>query len=378
MVTIDFEIQAHPSPLGDEARHEILSNPGFGDHFTDHMVTIDWTADLDAQAAAVASGDFLNIQGHWHNARLEPFGPISMSPASAVLHYGQEIFEGLKAYRHADGSIWTFRPEANAARLNRSARRLALPQLPEEAFLEAIRLLVAHDHQWVPDGDGESLYLRPFMIATEEFLGVRPSRTVSFRVIASPAGNYFGGELKPVSIWVSRDYARAGVGGTGVAKCGGNYAASLAPQLEAAARGHDQVLFLDPLHDNSIEELGGMNVFFVFADGRLVTPELTGTILEGVTRSSVLQIARDHGHTVEERRITLDEWKTGVASGEITEVFACGTAAVITPIGAVQDGEEIIESPSGDDATTLKIRKELLDLQTGRGEDRHQWMHRLV
>ena len=201
-----------------------------------------------------------------------------------MLHYGQEIFEGLKAYRHADGSIWTFRPEANAARLNKSARRLALPELPEEYFLGAIRELVAADKDWVPAGDGEALYLRPFMIATEAFLGVRAAREVSFRVIASPAGNYFGGELKPVSIWISREYARAGRGGTGAAKCGGNYAASLIAQQEAEANGCKQVLFLDQFNDNAVEELGGMNVFFVMKDGSLVTPALTGTILEGVTR----------------------------------------------------------------------------------------------
>lgn len=376
-MTIEFDLYPNPAPASDQDRQRVLAEPGFGDYFTDHMVSIDWEADLDAQTDANAVGDFLNIQGTWSNARLTPFGPLSMSPASAVLHYGQEIFEGLKAYRHADGSVWTFRPGANAARLNNSAHRLALPQLPEEAFLESIRLLVDHDQAWVPDGEGQSLYIRPFMIATEKFLGVRPSRHVQYHVIASPAGNYFGKELKPVSIWVSREYTRAGVGGTGAAKSGGNYAASLAPQLEAAARGHAQVIFLDPLHGNAVEELGGMNVFFVFADGRLVTPELTGTILDGVTRSSVIQLAQDQGLTVEERRITLEEWKEGVNSGEITEVFACGTAAVITPIGSVHDGDEVIASPEGGEVA-MRIRKELLDLQTGRGEDRHNWLYRLA
>lgn len=364
----DFAVHPHPSPLSDSERQQILADPGFGDYFTDHMVSIDWTRDTEG-----AGGP----GGSWHDARIEPFGPIQLSPAAAVLHYGQEIFEGLKAYRHQDGSVWTFRPQANAARLNQSARRLALPELPEELFLESLRLLVSTDEAWVPAGDGQALYLRPFMYAAEAFLGVRPSREVAYKVIASPAGNYFGGELKPVSIWVSRDYARAGHGGTGAAKCGGNYAASLAPQLQAAANGCDQVLFLDPTRDNAVEELGGMNVFFVFQDGRLVTPALTGTILEGVTRRSVIQLAKDRGLDVQERTITLDEWREGVASGEITEVFACGTAAVITPIGRLFDGEDVIESAGGSEVT-LDIRRELLELQTGRGEDRHGWLYRLV
>lgn len=367
-MTTDFAVHPHPAPLSDAEREQILADPGFGDHFTDHMVSIDWTRDAEGTGE---SG------GSWHDARIEPFGPIQMSPAAAVLHYAQEIFEGLKAYRHEDGSVWTFRPQANAARLNQSARRLALPELPEEMFLESLRLLVSTDRAWVPAGDGQALYLRPFMYASESFLGVRPSRQVAYKVIASPAGNYFGGELKPVSIWVSRDYARAGHGGTGAAKCGGNYAASLAPQLQAAAHGCDQVLFLDPTRDNAVEELGGMNVFFVFKDGRIVTPALTGTILEGVTRRSVIQLAQDRGLDVQERTITLDEWREGVASGEITEVFACGTAAVITPIGRLFDGEDVIESAGGSEVT-LDIRRELLELQTGRGEDRHGWLYRLA
>lgn len=376
-VTMEFARHPHPSPIAEERRREILVSPGFGQHFTDHMVSIDWTRE-SGETAAVSSAP--HSGGEWHDARLEPFGPLSLSPAAAVFHYAQEIFEGLKAYRHDDGSVWTFRPQANAARLNRSARRLALPELPEEVFLEALRVLVSTDQSWVPEGDGQSLYLRPFMIATEEFLGVRPANEVGFKVIASPAGNYFGGELKPVSIWVSRELARAGHGGTGAAKFGGNYAASLAAQLEASAHGCDQVLFLDPVRDNAVEELGGMNVFFVFADGSLVTPELTGTILEGVTRSSVLQLGRDRGLNVVERSITVEEWRRGVASGEITEVFACGTAAVITPIGTLVDGEDSFASPEIDPATSvaLDIRRELLDLQTGHGDDRHGWLYRLA
>ncbi|MGJ9402560.1 branched-chain amino acid aminotransferase [Arthrobacter sp. KK5.5] len=363
---MEFSQQLSTNPKSADQRAEILANPGFGDHFTDHTAVVDWTWTSEDG-------------GRWHDARIEPYGPIAMDPAAAVLHYGQEIFEGLKAYRHADGSVWTFRPEENAARFNKSAVRLALPELPEEAFVDSLRQLVSTDQAWVPTGDGEALYLRPFMIATEAFLGVRPAREVSYRVIASPAGNYFGGELKPVSIWLSTNYARAGRGGTGEAKCGGNYAASLAAQIEAEAHGCKQVLFLDPFNDNAVEELGGMNVFFVFKDGTLVTPALNGTILRGVTRSSVLQLARDRGMRVEERKITLEEWRQAVDDGSLAEVFACGTAAVITPIGELKTAESSIVSPAaGPDSVSMHIRAQLLGIQTGAVEDTHGWLTRLA
>ncbi|ALE92509.1 branched-chain amino acid aminotransferase [Arthrobacter alpinus] len=361
-----FSRQRNENPKSSAEREAILANPGFGDYFTDHTAVVDFKVDA-------------NGEGGWSNARIEPYGPIAMDPAAAVLHYGQEIFEGMKAYRHADGSVWTFRAEANAARLNASARRLALPELPPEVFLESLRELVAADQEWIPTGDGEALYLRPFMIATEAFLGVRPAREVSYRVIASPAGNYFGGELKPVSIWLTTTYARAGEGGTGEAKCGGNYAASLAAQMEAEAQGCKQVLFLDPFNDNAIEELGGMNIFFVFKDGRLVTPALNGHILHGITRSSVMQLAADRGLQVQERKITIDEWRDGVAAGEITEAFACGTAAVITPIGELKMADGVIASPGeGIGEVTAAIREQLLGIQTGVVEDLHGWLTRLV
>jgi len=365
-VSTEFVKQLNTHPATDEVREAVLENPGFGQHFTDHMVCIDWQGDVQENV------------GRWDNARLQPYGPLSLDPSTAVLHYGQEIFEGLKAYRHADGSVWTFRPEANAARLNRSAQRLALPTLPEEVFVDSIRELVVQDQQWVPSGEGESLYLRPFMIGTEPFLGVRPSRQALFSVIASPAGNYFG-SVEPVDIWLSRTYARAGRGGTGAAKCGGNYAASLVAQMEGDAHGCSQVVFLDPERDDAIEELGGMNVFFVFDDNRLVTPELTGTILEGITRDSVIQLARERGMTVEERAFTLDEWREGVRSGHLTEVFACGTAAVIAPVRQLVGHDETI---GPDDAqpgeVTMSIRQQLLDIQTGKAEDTHGWLTRLV
>lgn len=375
---MEFKLEPNKNPATAAQRAEILADPGFGQHFSDHMVTVDWTADLQGQADAFEAGEYLKMVGDWSDARVEPYGPLAMSPASAVLHYAQEIFEGLKAYRHQDGSIWTFRPFANAARMNRSAHRMAMPQLSEDVFVNALEHLMAQDSAWVPNGEGQSLYLRPFMIATEEFLGVRPAHTFSFHVIASPAGNYFGGEPKPVSIWVSRDFARAGEGGTGAAKFGGNYAASLAGQLQGASRGHDQVIFLDRSPDDSLEELGGMNVFFVSKDNQLITPKLTGTILDGITRNSILQLGEEQGLEVVERHITFDEWKSGVASGNITEVFACGTAAVITPIGRVADGEEVYDTPSADFPVANALLKRLVGIQTGAEEDTYGWLHRLA
>ena len=342
-------------------RDAILAAPGFGKFFTDHMLAIRWDS----------------TQG-WYGAQVLPYGPLALDPAASVLHYGQEIFEGIKAYRHADGSIWTFRPGANGERLQRSARRLALPELPVAEFTESLRQMIAVDGAWVPGEVETSLYFRPFMIADEAFLGVRAAQKASYYVIASPAGAYFAKGVAPVAIWLSTDYARAAKGGTGAAKCGGNYAASLLPQQEAVAQGCSQVLFLDPVEGKYLEELGGMNVFLVFKDGSLVTPELSGSILEGITRDSILQLARDRGIKVVERKVTLQEWRDGVASGEITEVFACGTAAVVTPIGQLK-GKDFsvgdLNAPAGE--VTMSLRKELTDIQYGRLPDRHGWLVRL-
>jgi branched-chain amino acid aminotransferase len=343
-------------------RDKVLANPGFGLYFTDHMVVIDWS-----------------VEQGWHDARVQPYGPLTLDPASSVLHYAQEIFEGLKAYRHADGSVWGFRPTSNAARMQRSAKRLALPELPEAEFLESIKQLVMVDHDWVPSASETSLYLRPFTIANERFLGVRAAQRAAYYVIASPAGAYFPKGVAPVSIWVSEQYTRAARGGTGAAKCGGNYSASLMPQQEASQNGCSQVLFLDAEEGKYLEELGGMNVFLVRKDGSLLTPSLTGSILEGVTRDSIITLARARGHVVQERKITLDEWREGFASGEITEAFACGTAAVVTPICCLKGkkfrvGDE--EAPAG--ALTLSLRKELTDIQYGRAPDVHGWLHRLA
>ncbi|WP_394279891.1 branched-chain amino acid aminotransferase [Microbacterium sp.] len=352
---LSFSVTKNLAAATPAAREEILANPGFGVNFTDHMVDICWSRG-----------------GGWHRPRVQPYGPISLSPAAAVLHYGQEIFEGIKAYRHADGSIHTFRPEDNGRRLQRSARRMALPELPVEYFLQSIRELIAVDADWVPAGADQSLYLRPFMFAKEAFLGVRPAEKVAYYLIASPAGAYFKGGVTPVKIWLSEDYARAGKGGTGAAKTGGNYAASLLPQSQAHEQGCDQVVFLD--QDGNVEELGGMNVVFVMKDGTLVTPQ-SESILEGITRDSILQLAEDRGHRVERRAVSLAEWRQGVASGDIVEVFACGTAAVVTPIGALKSAQFEDAQPTG--SLALELRQHLTDIQYGRAEDTHGWLMRL-
>ena len=344
-------------------REAILADPGFGDHFTDHMVSIVWTRERG-----------------WHDAEVMPYGPLAMDPASSVLHYGQEIFEGLKAYRRPDGSIVAFRPEENARRMNASARRLALPELPEEIFVRAVKELVAADADWVPSGYDQTLYLRPFMIADESFLGVRAAQRARFMVIASPAGAYFKGGVKPVSIWLSGDLARAGRGGTGAAKSGGNYASSLLPTRIAAEQGCAQVLFTDTATDDTIDELGGMNLFLVHRDGHLITPALNGNILDGITRKSLIRLARDRGLAVEERAVTVSEWRQGVADGSITEAFACGTAAVITPIGTLK-GEDGVIVDFGDRAPgelTISLREELTGIQFGTREDPHGWLDVIV
>ncbi|WP_120717690.1 branched-chain amino acid aminotransferase [Tsuneonella amylolytica] len=358
---MDFEHLPHPAPVPGETRAQAIADPGFGTVFTDHMVTVDYTAG----------------EG-WHSARIGPREPLSIDPACAVLHYAQEIFEGLKAYRHPDGSFALFRPEENAARMNRSADRLAMPHMPEELFVAACRELVLKDADWFPTVDGGSLYLRPFMFASEAFLGVRPARQYKFLVIASPAGNYFKSGVPAVSIWVSRDYVRAAPGGTGAAKTGGNYAASLVPQAEAIEKGHDQVVFLDAVERKWIEELGGMNLFFVFDDGSVVTPPLGGTILPGITRDSLIRLLRDEGLTIREERYSIDQWRADAQSGKLIETMACGTAAVVTPVGRVEgpEGEFTIGS-GGPGQLTGKLRERLVAIQRGQAPDPHGWVMKL-
>ncbi len=358
---LDFVLPESPvysSPTDIRRVHE---NPGFGQAFTDHMALATWTSD----------------QG-WHGAAVHPYGPLPIDPAASALHYAQEVFEGLKAYRHVDGSVWSFRPEANALRFAQSARRLALPELSGPDFMASITALVEVDQAWVPSGAEKSLYLRPFMFANEPYLGIRPAHTVTYCLIASPVGSYFPSGVRPVDIWVTSEYSRAAPGGTGAAKCGGNYAASLLAQQEAADHDCSQVLFIDAVERKWVEELGGMNVYLVTAAGELITPELTGTILEGVTRSSILQLADKMNLNPVERRISLAEVFDGIASGAFTEMFACGTAAVVTPIRSLRsaDVDVVFENSPGE--VTMMLREHLLDVQYGRREDEYGWLSRLV
>lgn len=365
MTTPTIELKPSSNPLSAAEREAILANPGFGRHFTDHMVTVKWTEGRG-----------------WHDAELVPYAPLSMDPANMTLHYAQTIFEGLKAYKQPDGTVATFRPQANAERFQASARRMAMPELPTELFIEACDALIKQDRAWVPDSGEASLYLRPFMFASEVGLGVRPANEFLFIVIASPAGAYFPGGVKPVSVWLSEEYVRAVKGGTGAAKTGGNYAASLVAQAQAAEHGCDQVVWLDAVEHRWIEEMGGMNLYFVYGQEgeaqRIVTPELTGSLLPGITRDSLLTIARDLGYTAEEGRITTEDWKRDNENGTLTEVFACGTAAVITPVGSVKSERANWTQGDGEPGeVTMKLRKALLDLQTGHNADTHGWMHPL-
>ncbi|GLW24499.1 branched-chain amino acid aminotransferase [Microbispora triticiradicis] len=356
-----FDVQHNPQARGAAERERMLASPGFGQVFTDHMVSIDYT------------------EGEgWHDARLQPYGPLVLDPATAVFHYAQELFEGLKAYRQSNGSIVAFRPYANAARFNQSAARMAMPALPEETFVESLELLVQTDREWVPTAEGHSLYLRPFMIATQTALGVNhPSQKYKFLVIASPAASYFTGGLKPVSVWLSTEYTRAAPGGTGFAKCGGNYAAAFVAQRQAVEEGCDQVVWLDAFEHRWVEEMGGMNLFFVFGD-RLVTPSLTGTLLPGITRDSILSLAGELGYTVEEGKISIEDWQAGCESGELTEVFACGTAAVVTPVGSVKGTDRSWTVGDGTPGpVTMRIREELVGIQYGARPDTHHWVHKI-
>ena len=361
----DFDIRPSAAPRSTEDRQAILAAPGFGQHFTDHMVTVPY------------------VDGVWGTPVVEAYAPLCIDPSAVVLHYAQTIFEGLKAYRQADDSIASFRPEQNAARFNRSAQRLAMPQLPEGLFMDSLRQIVAIDRDWVPAAGGEeALYLRPFMIATETGLGVRPANEYLYSVIASPAGAYFSRGVAPVSVWLSTEYVRASPGGTGAAKFGGNYAASLRAQEQAAAEGCDQVVWLDAIERKYVEEMGGMNLFFILGSGEdaeIVTPELSGSLLPGVTRDSLLTLARHLGYPVTERKISVDEWESGVASGEITEVFACGTAAVITPVGSVKHaGGGYTIGDGGPGEITMRLRETLTGIQRGSVEDPFGWMATLV
>jgi branched-chain amino acid aminotransferase len=367
---IDFDIRPSARPVPPAIREAVLADPGFGKVFTDHMITLRWSADRG-----------------WHDGRLEPYGPFTFDPATMVFHYAQEFFEGLKAYRQDTGSITMFRPDANAARFNRSAQRMAMPGLPEETFVRALELLVTQDRDWVPAGEGNSLYLRPFLIATQRGLGVNhPSSEYLFCVIASPAASYFGGSgaPKPVTVWLSQEYTRAAPGGTGAVKCGGNYAASFLAQQQAVDNGCDQVVWLDAAEHRWVEEMGGMNLFFVRETGgtasrpQISTPPLTGTLLPGITRDSLLKLAPDLGIEAVEAPIATDQWQAQCASGELTEVFACGTAAVITPVGRVKSESAEWTVAGGEPGpVTMRLREELIGIQYGHRPDPFNWIHKV-
>lgn len=363
-VLADLELSPTPSPLSAEERAKRLDGLGFGKLFSEHMIVIPYGG------------------GTWGRGSVKPYAPIQLEPAASVFHYGQAVFEGFKAYRQPDGGIKTFQPYKNAHRLNQSARRLAMPEIPAERFVAAVDALIELDREWVPAGRGKSLYLRPFMIATDPALGVRPSDSYLFFVLGSPAGSYFAGGIKPVTVWVADEYIRAAPGGTGFAKCAGNYAASLIVQREAQLQGCDQVVWLDAVERRYIEEMGGMNMMFVYQKGdrfEIVTPPVTGTILEGVTRGSIITLAQELGYDVVERRITVDEWQEAVAGGQMVEAFACGTAATVTPIGHVRtrNGSWTINDGQTGPVTEC-IRNTLLDIQYGVTADKHDWMHTVL
>ena len=361
--TPNLAITPSAHPLSDADRGERMNKPAFGRVFTDHMVVIPYR------------------DGKWQQGELKAYGPLMLDPSASSLHYGQAIFEGYKAFAQPDGSIKTFRPEQNAERFNRSAARLAMPAIPVDLFLEAGDALISIDRNWVPTRTGESLYMRPLMIATDPYLGVRPSEEYLFVLFASPAGAYFPQGVKPVTVWISEDFVRAAPGGTGEAKCAGNYAASLMAQSQAQEKGCDQVVWLDAVHREFIEEMGGMNLFFVYKDGEkvtVVTPELTGTLLPGITRRSLLEMAKDLGYATEERKLSVQQWRDDIASGRMTEVFACGTAAVITPVGVAKaNGFEMTINNNENGAVTLALREALLGLQHGTAADTHGWMHKV-
>lgn len=361
-MSLPFELVPNTPRTSAEQLTQVLGNPGFVKVFSDHMAQATWTAD---------SG--------WHDSKVDAFLPIQISPGTAVLHYGQEIFEGLKVYRHQDSRIWLFRPEMNARRMVNSARRMDLPVLEEGDFLTSVHALARVDEAWVPLGDEMSYYMRPFMFADEVFLGVHSAARVTYAVIGGPAAPYFADGMTPVDIWVTTTYSRAGDGGTGAAKCGGNYASSLIAQREGAEHGCSQVLFTDAATHQWVEELGGMNFFAVTKDGVLVTPPTSGAILDGITRDSILALAPVLGLSTAVRPLSLEELYDGIGAGSIIEAFACGTAAVVTPIArllhAQADGVAAVALPSALGEATKAVRTALVDIQWGRADDRFGWMH---
>ena len=349
-----------PTPAAD--RERLLTGAAFGTVFTDHMVTVRWSA-----------------ARHWHDAQLQPYAPLTIAPSAQVFHYGQAVFEGLKAYRGAAGDIALFRPLDNARRMSRSCERMGMPALPAETFLAALELLVRTDRDWVPHGEGQSLYLRPFMIATEPSLSFYGrAQEFLFVVIASPAAAYFDGGVRPITVWLSTEHTRSMKGGTGGVKYSGNYAGTVLAQEQAARMGCDQVIWLDAAERRWVEEMGTSNLFCVFGS-RLVTPRLSGTLLAGITRDSLLQLAVDLGYEAREDDISVQQLRSAALAGELTELFSSGTSSMVTPIGRVKGAEgEFTLGVGQPGLVTMRLREELLGIQYGRCADRHGWRHRLT
>ena len=350
---MDIKITKTTTPKAKPAPGQPL---GFGKIFTDHMFVMNYTEGKG-----------------WHDARIVPYQNLSLAPSAMVFHYGQEMFEGLKAYKGEDGSVYLFRPDMNAKRANNSNKRLVIPELPEEDFVDAIKAVVDVDRDWIPTDPGTSLYIRPFIIATDEFLGVAPSKTYLFIVILSPSGAYYESGLEPVGIWIEDEYVRAVKGGMGYTKTGGNYAASLIAQVKAHDDGYSQVLWLDGVERKYIEEVGAMNIMFKI-NGKVVTPMLNGSILPGVTRDSILQVCRDWGYEVEERRISVDELVAAAKDGSLEEVWGTGTAAVVSPVNKLRYEDEVMHiGDGGIGELTQKLYDELTGIQWGKREDTRGW-----
>lgn len=360
---ISFEVENNPFPLGQEDREAVLSDPGFGIKFTDHM--------------AIAS--YKN--GEWADAKIQAYSSLNFSPAMMVFHYGQAIFEGMKAYRSNQGELVLFRPEKNAERFNKSAIRMAMPTIPVELFVEACDKLVRADQVWVPKQAGQSLYLRPFMIASEEHLGLRAANEYLFSVIASPVAPFFaaGDDMPAISIYATDKYVRAVDGGTGTAKCSGNYAASLVAKDEAYDNDCQDVLWRDAKERKYIEEMGTSNICFIAKNGdktTLLTPELTGSLLDGITRDSILTLARERGYEVKEELLVFDEVIDKINSGEISEAFSCGTAVTISPIGSIVTSKSKTQVGDGKAGEiTMSLRQELIDIQFNNKENSFGWTH---
>ncbi len=354
---LDIKIQKTATPKEKPQKGAKL---GFGHVFTDHMFVMEYTEGMG-----------------WHDARVVPFENISLSPAAMVFHYGQEMFEGMKAYKGEDGSTYLFRPDMNAKRTNETNKRLCIPLIPEEDFVQAVEAVVKVDEDWIPTDEGTSLYIRPFIIATDEFLGVAPSKTYKFIVILSPSGAYYASGLAPVGIWIEDEYVRAVKGGMGFAKTGGNYAASLIAQVKAHDSGFSQVLWLDGVERKYIEEVGAMNIFFKI-NGKVITPALNGSILPGVTRNSVIAVCKHWGYDVEERKVSVEELVNAAQTGELEEVFGTGTAAVVSPVGKLRYKDDVMTIGGGNiGELTQKLYDEITGIQWGKRDDPFGWRIKL-